>query len=190
MEENIFAFIILSMFIVIFIAPIISLFIWLIFKKHFLIIWAFSSVGLVLFAFVVITIIVLADSHEDKVNEEDVDEVYEEMEAQLPEGDVVEKIFIQIKQVGKHTYLRRARGTLPRVDYNTKNYNDKDFKGTIIIYATYKGELVGKKEEDFEIDAGEYQSNSLEPKELDINAHDQDLWENVEFEHEIRGDFE
>lgn len=175
----------IAIIIVVIISPVIAFFLSLT-GRMFREVWTVSNMVLLGILFLLVTPILLLSYYtEDKPLIDKMDQQYEEVKNELPQGNTTKKIFVEIYQTGVFGLTRKNSN--PLVNFIINNYNDQDFKGKIMIRAVYKGEKIGEKEVEIELLANtKGYIDYVRAPDLQINK---EIWKNVEFEYSISGNF-
>lgn len=188
MVDILFAIAGLCFVIVTTIAPIIAILFRLFKKVPFKNTWILSSIILVGLCMLITIPALLANHFENKSYLKKTDQQFEEISDELSDGNSTDKIIMEIFKTGSYRKSggRYGTGGNPNVSNVIKNYNDDNFKGTVIIYAIYNGEVIGEKEAKVELAGKEDSWGYLSPSDLNINRK---IWSDVEFDYSIQGEF-
>lgn len=147
--------------------------------------WKFSSVFLICASIILFLTATIALYFDEQPLIEEMDKKYEQRKDELPEGNSIDKVFIEVEKSGQFNWRRRRTNASASMVF--KNYNNADFKGTVIIYAILNKEIIGAKELNIEIDSQSEESDYVPAKRLNINKK---IWDDVELDYSIEGEFE
>src|SRR5699024_11916753 len=149
--------------------------------------WILSSIVVTGIVSLIMITALVANFFEDKSFVKKMDAAYEEMEKDgLPEAESIEKSLAKIHKTGSYrSGGRRTKTSSPSVNAVFKNYNDTEFKGTLIINANHNDEEIGKIEIELELSENAYDSKYIEPDKLNIHKN---IWSDVTFDYEIEGE--
>jgi amino acid transporter len=171
---------ILAVLIVFIISPIISLFFR---KKGFRKAWMKTNLFIFGVIFLIIVPIqIIAYYTEEKPLLDKMERQYQNAKDDLPKGNSLDKIFVEIYKVGTDSVRGHRVCTIL-----INNYNNQEFNGVIKVKAVYEGKIIGEQEKNISLLANEKgYMNLIYANKLNIERF---MWEKVKFEYELKGDF-
>lgn len=134
--------------------------------------------------FIIFPIMIIDQVYSINPRVEEMDKKYTTMKNSLPKGESTTKILMDHWQNGSKSQRK--------VSFLINNYNNKKFKGKVIIHGYYDGKLINSKEVDIELEANEkgYEDYIYDdPFMVGGIALNRKIWRNLEIEYEFKGRF-
>lgn len=181
--------VILSVTIIILLAPIIAILSLFIRGLPFLGGWIISSVVLIFILVVVGGTALVVNYFEDKVElkkAEEHDKTKETSSDEISTDHIVMGIYTA-GGFGSSVGPRYKRGNNLNISYVVKNHNEADFEGTATIYLIDEGETIDELEVPVQVEAGEEESDYVDVTDLDTITRKN--WYELEFDYTLDGEF-